>query len=586
MNENQTMNNNHPDFEGCASKFNVRCTDGKTISQTAFSAAHGKKVPLVWQHYVAEPENILGHAYLEVREDGLYAKGYFNNNNKALQIKNAVMHGDLDALSVCATEIRSQGGIVTFGNVREISLCVAGANPGAKIENITIQHSDGTKTVDPDEAIITSGICITVKSNDVSTGQNGNNQTLSHSNGEKSIKDIYDAMTDDEKDVVAAIVAAAIKPEGGSDMSHTNVNLFESQNKDGESNSGILKHSFTADDKANIMKAAIDCGSFKSACVQHAQTYGIEPIDILFPDAKAIMEKPDFIKRNTEWVSSVVNAAHHSPFSRIKMVHADITADEARAKGYVKGNLKKDEVIKLLKRVTSPTTIYKKQKFDRDDLIDITWDIIPWILAEMRLMLNEEIARAVILGDGREEDDEDKINEDAIRPIYKEADLYTIRETISSSATPGDIIERVIRSYENYNGSGGPVLFTTYKTITDMLLIKDGMGRRLYNTMAELSSALMVSKIIEVPVMKNQTRTAGGKTYDLLGIIVNMKDYTIGADKGGEISSANDFDIDYNQYKYLLETRISGSLTVPKSAIILEKESSTTPTKPPSTENS
>jgi hypothetical protein len=471
---------------------------------------------------------------------------------------------DIEALSIHANDLKQKGSDVLHGNIRELSLVLTGANPGALIDNLTFQHSNGSTETDDNEAIIYSG-------SDVVAGM------LNHADEGKTVQDVFDTLNEEQKTVVYAMLTEALDNGQNESMSQSSENNEEEKNemkhnvfekKSGESTKNTLTHAQCLE----IFSTAQKCGSLKDAFLQHTVTYGIENIDFLFPDAKSIGE-PSMIDRDQSWVQGVLSGTNHSAFSRIKMVHADITADEARALGYIKGGLKKEEVITLLKRITAPQTIYKKQKLDRDDIIDITdLDIVAWLRREMRGKLDEELARAVLIGDGRSIESTDKIKEDCIRPIWKDSVLYSHKVTLDSTKETEDIIEAIIRSRTEYKGSGNPALYITPTLLTDMILLKDLTGNRLYKTEAELAATLRVSKIIEVVVMENQTRENENEdNVTLLAILVNLKDYTMGADKGGAVSMFDDFDIDYNQYKYLIETRCSGSLTVPKSAIVFEQ---------------
>lgn len=573
------------DFSGYATRNDLRCSDGRIIRQDAFAENDGQTVPLVWQHVHSDPTNVLGHALLENREDGVYAYCKLNGTESGNNARELVRHGDIDSLSIFATKLTQNGPNVMHGDIKEVSLVLSGANPGAFIDNLCIAHADGSYVDIDDEAVITSGEPIEY----LAHGGYGYDYDpyLYHEDDDyddedddeddddgETIGEIFDTLSEKQKNVVYAIIGQALhdqqKPSmkgGDDDMKH---NVFDT---DEVLTGATLSH----DEISAIVNDAKKCGSFKEAFLAHTQTYGIENIDILFPDAKNVTPTPDYIKRDMEWVSTVISGTHHSPFSRIKSTAADITAEEARARGYVKGNKKKEEVISLLKRVTTPTTIYKKQRLDRDDIIDITTlDVVSWLKKEMRMMLDEEIARAILVSDGREADSEDKINEENIRPIWKEDDMYAHHIELANDFKPTDFIESIIRSRKLYKGSGSPTLFITTDTLVDMLLLKDEMGRYLYNTEAELISKLRVSRIVEVPVMENQKRTvgSGATAYEtqLLAIYVNLKDYTVGADKGGQISMFDDFDIDYNQYKYLIETRMSGCLIHPKSALVFEKK--------------
>lgn len=576
------------DFGGYATRNDLKCTDGRTIRKDAFKDCDGKVVPIVWQHVHDDPSNVLGHGLLENREDGVYIYGSLNNTPKGKDAKEQIQHGDITFLSIWANQLKESNGDVLHGDIKEVSLVLAGANPGATIDNISFAHSDGSIVDADDEAIITTGVRISL--DDVEHSEEGDpapNPTpepvISHAAGEgKSMQDIFNGMTDEQKNVVYAMLAymegAMLEQSeltGGITMKK---NIFDGSTVKDE---GItLSHSQIQE----IFDDAEKMGSLKQSIISHAATYGIENIDILFPDAKTITPTPDMIKRDTDWVNVFLNGARHVPFARIKSTAADITADEARARGYIKGNLKKEEVIKVMKRITTPTTVYKKQKLDRDDIIDITdFNVVSWIKAEMRVMLNEEIARAGLLGDGRdpEEDEDDKINEENIRPIYSDDDMYAHHLAIDAETvtTEEGVLDAIVEGMENYEGTGMPIMFTTQNQIIKWKLLKDKVGRKLFATEADLASYLGVSGLVPVPVMKGMQRvTEEGETpskvtttYDLVGIIVNPADYTYGADKGGQISMFDDFDIDYNQYKYLLETRTSGCLTHPKSALVVEK---------------
>lgn len=570
------------DFAGYATKNNLKCSDGRIIRQDAFKHQDGMRVPLVWHHLHDSPDNVLGHAVLENREDGVYAYATFNNTSKGKTAKELVEHGDIQCLSIFANHLKQKVNDVVHGMIQEVSLVIGGANPGAKIENLSFEHADGSYEKDNEEAIITCGESLV------------HGDDLSHADDPEkgeTVQDIIDTMNEKQKNVMYALIEDAVasvedEEEGddeGSSMEHSDEggdgmaikNIFEGS--DTKTHGPVLTH----EDFVTIMENAAECKSFKKAFLAHAEaTYGIENIEILFPDAKTVTPTPDFIKRDTEWVSEILNGVKHSPFTRIKSTAADITAEEARARGYMKGNLKKEEVMKLLSRVVGPTTIYKKQKLDRDDIIDITdFNVVSWLWSEMRLMLNEELARAILVGDGRPvlltggERNPDKIDEDCIRPIWKEPELYAPRIQIPSGATPDDMIEAVIRNRKQYKGKGSPKLYAEDNWITDILLLKDKIGRRLYRTRQEIASELNVTGITDIPVMENQTRTDdSGKTWKLLGIVINLGDYTIGTDRGGEIATFDQFDIDFNQYKYLMETRCSGTLTHPKSALIIEQE--------------
>jgi hypothetical protein len=581
------------DFSGYATKNNVKCSDGRTIKKDAFKDNDGQTVPLVWQHMHNEPTNILGHAVLENREDGTYAYGFFNTTPAGVTAKTLVLAKDIVALSIYANQLEQEGKNVIHGAIREVSLVMAGANPGALIDNLNFAHADGSNSVDEEEAIIFTGLQIKLEEEVVHAEPKKEVPPVPKE--DKTVQDIINELTDEQKNVVFALLADA-EEAGAASVDPANVehsdegekmktNVFEGKAKAGNT----LSHS----EFALIAKEAMDNGiTLKNAFIAHEAApgtdgergvdYGIGNLSILFPDATNVTNPPTFITRNMEWVGRVLSGTKHSPFSRIKSMTADITADEARAKGYITGNFKKAEVFSLLQRVTTPQTIYKKQKLDRDDIIDITTlDVVSWMKAEMRVMLNEEIARAVLIGDGRDVISEDKIKEANVRPIYTDDNLYSHHISISGDLAVEDMMDQIIRSMEHYKGSGSPTLFLSTSTLADMMLVRDKMGRRLYSTKSELAGALLVSDIVDVNILNDLVRTVGegpaAVEMTLVGIIVNLKDYTIGADRGGEINLFDDFDIDYNQYKYLLETRISGALTLPKSALVIE----TTPPTPP-----
>lgn len=589
------------DFAGWATRNNLRCTDGRVIMKDAFKDNNGHRVPLVWNHQHNDPNNILGHADLENREEGVYAYCKFNDTANGQNAKMIVEHGDVTALSIFANGLKQQGSNVLHGAIREVSLVLAGANPGAFIESV-IRHGE----MSDEEAVIYTGEQISLyhaddqqeteseeKAAETDEGASiahADESTEAAASEEETVADVFDTLTDKQKNVVYALIGKALEEgdgeaeeseeddketdtvqhnEGGNNNMKKNV--FDQQNTQ------ELKHNaLTPEAQAAIIGDAKRYGSMKESVLQHADTYGIQQIDWLFPEARTLNNPPEFIKRDTDWVQKVMGAVHHSPFARIKSVFADITEDDARAKGYMKGNLKNEEVFSLLKRTTSPTTVYKKQKMDRDDVADITdFDAIAWLKTEMRMMLNEELARAYLIGDGRLASSDDKINEQNIRPIAKDEALFTIQAqvAVASTATADDVAKEFIRSAikvrKNYKGSGNPTLFTTEDMLTDMLLLEDSIGHALYADEAALARKLRVREIVTVPVMEGVNGKNGGA---LLGIIVNLADYNVGADRGGAINMFDDFDIDYNQQKYLIETRCSGALTKPYSAIALEKK--------------
>ena len=610
------------DFQGWASKNNLLCTDGRVIRENAFAHQNGAVVPLVWNHRHDTPSAIIGKATLVNKPDGVYCYGLFNNTKFGKMCKELVAHGDVTSLSILANQLKQKGHDVMHGMIREVSLVLAGANPQAFIEDMDLAHGEDAEyeaRIYPQEPIICHGDDdfeeeepentpaeenpegnptneSEPESDPTPANQNGEenpvennpatNPELQHADGsEETIQDVIDSMNEKQKNVMYYLVATA-REENKEDptMAH---NAFES----GANTTAQL----TRENFALLAKEAKACSSLKEAVLAHMDDmeglsdalmhadYGIENVDYLFSDASNVTRQPQFIQRSMSWVSGVMSDVHHVPFSRIKSVFADITADEARAKGYLKGKLKKEEVFTLLKRSTTPQTIYKKQKLDRDDIIDIVdFDVVAWLKSEMRMMLNEEIARAILVSDGRSTASDDKIKEDNIRPIWTDADLYTIKVGIDSVTYNDDdklakeFTRQCIKSRKDYKGSGNPALYTTEEMLTNMLLLEDGIGHRLYKTEEELRTALRVSKIVTVPVMEGLTREvtheADSKAYthSLLGIIVNLTDYTVGADKGGAVSMFDDFDIDYNQQKYLIETRCSGALTKPYSAITIE----------------
>lgn len=573
------------DFSGWATRANLKCSDGRTIMKDAFKENDGKTVPLVWNHQHNDPLNVLGHALLENRENGVYAYCTFNDTESGLAAKQLVEHGDVSALSIYANKLKQQGGNVLHGAIREVSLVLAGANPGAYIDSI-ISHGEESE----EEAVIFTGESIEMyhaedikgekkdMAEEVKKPAAENDKPAEQK--EETVQEVFNTLSEKQKTVVYAIIGQALedagvsdkdnKSEGEEDMKH---NVFENDNQDNtlihKDNGEALTHS----DVEAVFSDAKRYGSLKDSCLAH----GITNIDYLFPEAQTVGEVPGLISRDMDWVSKLMSKVHHSPFSRIKSIFANLTEDEARAKGYIKGNLKKEEVFSLLKRSTTPTTIYKKQKLDRDDVVDITdFDVVNFLKAEMRTMLDEEIARAVLVGDGRLASSDDKINEQNIRPIWTDADLYTIKYkvTFDANATADQkakaFIRAAVKSRKEYKGSGNPILFTTEDMLTDCLLLEDTTGRVIYDTVDKLKTALRVSDIVTVPVMEGLSRTSGSDTMNLMGLIVNPNDYNVGADKGGAVNMFDDFDIDYNQQKYLIETRCSGALTKPYSAIALE----------------
>lgn len=626
------------DFCGWATKNNLLCSDGRTIRGNAFAKQDGTRVPLVWQHGRNDPTNILGYADLEKKPDGVMAFCNFNDSELAQNAKVAVEHGDIDDLSIYANHLtQDENRNVYDGSIKEVSLVVSGANPGAHIIDTAIMHGDGTQET-IDEAEIRTGEGISINYDEFQHADDEGDNTMASNQGSQggsSVKDLFESalkkLSDDEQKAIYAVIGMASDQGESDDDDEAEQDDFYDDEDDyiEQSDEGGYDMSFNAfdqdsyvaaptdyhdvlehDDVHNIMEGMKRYGTLKesvenyladSDVLEHGDgnldlSYGISNIDMLFPDAKAITNTPEFIKRETEWVATVMNATKHMPYTRIKSMFADITADEARARGYITGKLKKEEVFSLLKRTTDPQTIYKKQKLDRDYVLDITdFDVVVWIKSEMRIMLDEEIARAILVGDGRSASDEDHIQEAHIRPIWKEAELFTIYQRVNYKDSDDDnakgraFINAAIKSRKDYKGSGSPTLFTTEDKLTDLLLMTDTTGRDLYTSVEQLATKLRVSKIVTVPVMEGLVREAdavnhptydvAGKKYALDGIIINLSDYAVGSDKGGQVSMFDDFDIDYNQQKYLIETRISGALIKPKSAIILEHETTAASTE-------
>lgn len=573
-------------FSGWATRNNLTCGDGRVIRKDAFKDNDGKKVSLVWNHEHNDPLAVLGHAFLENREDGVYAYGYFNDSEAGQAAEKLVHNGDVSSLSIWANKLKQNtlpNGCkeVVHGEIRELSLVLAGANPGAYIDCV-MAHSD-----DADEDSISelyAGYNENIVIHSAESNEKEENEMaddIKKTDGEETVEDVFNTLTEKQKTVVYAMIGQIMEDDGINDddddenndeMGHSEGDDYMKRNvfDNDEQQDEVLSHAAME----TIIGDAKRFGSLKESFLAHADEYGIEQIDYLFPEAKTLNNPPEFIKRDTGWVSTVMGAVHHTPFSRIKSVFANITEDEARAKGYIKGNLKKEEVFSLLKRTTTPTTIYKKQKLDRDDVIDITdFDVVAWLKSEMRIMLDEEIARAILIGDGRLSSSDDKINESNIRPVVSDSELYTIRQKVSvaTNATDDDkakaMIKSAVKARKNYKGSGNPTFYTTEDWLTNALLLEDTQGHRLYKNDADVAAAMRVSKIVTVPVMEGVKGPEGG---DLIGIIVNLADYNVGADKGGAVNMFDDFDIDYNQQKYLIETRCSGALVKPYSAIELE----------------
>lgn len=582
------------DFSGWATRNDLKCSDGRVIRRDAFKHDDGIKVPLVWNHQHNDPRNVLGHAWLENRPEGVYTYGFFNDSESGEIGKILVKHGDICALSIYANQLQQRGCDVLHGEIREVSLVHAGANPGAFIDSM-LKHGENSD----DEAIIYTGMPLYLSHSDADKQEDkaddGEKKETSEkkddpekktdSDEEKTVADVINSMTEEQKNVMYAMIGRAMDDQGESGPESEDNNDDDSKggtntmkhnvfDKDDRQKENVLVHSdgseVSSEEISTIFGDIKRYGSLKDSVLAH----GIDNVDYLFPDAQTLANTPEFIQRDTGWVKKVMSGVHHTPFSRIKSIFADITEDDARAKGYFKGKLKKEEVFGLLKRTTTPTTVYKKQKMDRDDVVDITdFDVVAWLKSEMRMMLDEELARAYLIGDGRLASSDDKINEQNIRPIFKDEELYTIQATVSvqSSATEDDkareFIRTAIKARKNYKGSGQPTLYTTEDILTDCLLLTDTTGRDLYTDVAQLAKKLRVKEIVTVPVMEGVNGKNGGA---LMGIIVNLADYNVGADRGGAVNMFDDFDIDYNQQKYLIETRCSGALIKPYSAIALE----------------
>lgn len=562
------------DFKGWATKAGLRCTDGRTIMPDAFAHQDKMQVPLVWQHGHSDPENVLGHALLENRKEGVYAYCFFNKSNKAAHAATLVDHKDIRYMSIWANQLVERNGQVFHGAIREVSLVLAGANPGAVIESVTIRHSDGDTTTLEDEVIVFSG-------EEVEVIQHADGGDSGSGGSDPTIQEIYDSMTEEQQQVLHYMVGAALEEAGaGGDGSLQQDGLNGNNEQEG---SGMTRNIFEGagdktttpvishDDMKAIVASAEKLGSFKDAVEEYALAHGINDIEVLFPEATQLTAAPEFFARRTEWVNVVLGGARKTPFSRIRTATADLTFDEARAKGYIKGNMKKEEFFGTSRRTTTPQTVYKKQKLDRDDIIDITdFDVVAWLKGEMRLMLDEELGRAVLLGDGREVDDEDKISEEHIRPIATDDEFYTIYVNVNvddASSSVQETIDAIVLNRQYYRGTGQPDMFTTETFIAQVLLLKDTLGRRIYTSLDQLATELRVGRIVPVEVMNEYP--------NIVAVLVNMNDYVIGADKGGQVAMFEDFDIDYNQHKYLIETRISGALVRPKSAMVVQKVTGT-----------
>lgn len=575
------------DFSGWATRNDIRCSDGRTIRRGAFAEQDGATVPLVWNHNHVDADNVLGHAILENRDQGVYAYCFFNDTKQGNNAKELVTHGDICSLSIFANQLKQNGGDVIHGAIREVSLVLAGANPGAKIENI-MAHGDNSE----EEAIIYND------SDEINLAHSEEKEKMEEENKEKTVKDVIDSMTEEQRNVMYALIGEAIestKNESDDDQSNEEENqmkhnAFENEDQTKKEETETLSHS----EFMEIVSEAKRKGSMKDAFLDHNITeipylaHSITNVGNLFPESKAVSRVPEVVDRDQTWVGNVMASVKHTPFSRVKSFYANITADEARAKGYVKGAKKVEEVITALKRTTDPQTVYKLQKMDRDDIIDITdFDVVAWLKGEMRGKLDEEIARAILIGDGRSSSSADKVDPLKIRPVYQDDTTYTIKRILTRASGADDsafakaFIKDVVKSRKEYKGSGNPTLYTTEDMLTSMLLIEDTTGRVIYDTIEKLKTALRVRDIVTVPVMENVGRedTGAKKKWNLLGVLVNLSDYNVGADKGGSVNMFDDFDINYNKYEYLIETRCSGALVKPYSAITFEEEISTAPGK-------
>ena len=568
------------DFSGWATRNDIRCSDGRTIRRGAFAEQDGTTVPLVWNHNHADADNVLGHAILENRDQGVYAYCFFNNTKQGNNAKELVTHGDICSLSIFANQLKQNGGDVIHGAIREVSLVLAGANPGAKIENI-MAHGDNSE----EEAIIYND------SDEINLAHSEEKEKMEEENKEKTVKDVIDSMTEEQRNVMYALIGEAIESTKGEDESNEEENkmkhnAFENEDQNQKEETQTLSHS----EFMEIVSEAKRKGSMKDAFLEHNITeipylaHSITNVGNLFPESKAVSRVPEVVDRDQTWVGNVMASVKHTPFSRVKSFYANITADEARAKGYVKGAKKVEEVITALKRTTDPQTVYKLQKMDRDDVTDITdFDVVAWLKGEMRGKLDEEIARAILIGDGRSSSSADKVDPLKIRPIYQDDTTYTIKRILTRASGADDsafakaFIKDVVKSRKEYKGSGNPTLYTTEDMLTSMLLIEDTTGRVIYDTIEKLKTALRVRDIVTVPVMENvgHEDTGAKKKWNLLGVLVNLSDYNVGADKGGSVNMFDDFDINYNKYEYLIETRCSGALVKPYSAITFEEEIST-----------
>lgn len=585
------------DFSGWATKYDQLCSDGRTIMRHAFDDVNGKRVPLVWMHKHDSPFNVIGHADLESRPEGVYTYCKFNDTDAAKHAQQSLSNGDLNALSIYANQLKQKNGSVFHGVIREVSLVLSGANPEAIIDYPVITHADGSFEETFTEAVIWSGdeisnepVMADIKHASKDADEAKEEDDMAE-NSDKTVKEVFDSLSEEQKNVVYFMIGKALEENGAADDEYDDDEYDDDDMEQYAFGGDYMKHNvfdvYDEDDEVlshdamdTMIKDGKRFGSLKESVLAHAEDYGIDGLEWLFPEDRNLNTTPEWIKRDTDWVKIVMSGVHHTPFSRVKSTFANITEDEARAKGYIKGKMKKEEVFSLLKRSTTPQTVYKKQKIDRDDQIDITdFDVVAWLKGEMRLMLDEELARAYLIGDGRLPSDDDKISEEHIRPIANDADLFTIKMAVTSGTgdaaadiTARNMIRAAIKARKEYKGSGNPTLFTTEDYLTDMLLLEDTLGHSLYKTEQELATKMRVSRIVTVPVMEG----AKVDDKDLMGIIVNLADYNVGADKGGAINMFEDFDIDYNQEKYLIETRCSGALTKPYSAIVLFKDETPT----------
>lgn len=558
--------NDVADFDGWATVAGIKCSDGRVISHHAFEQNDGAVVPLVWQHGHDNVTNVLGHAQLEKKPEGVYAYGFFNGSQQAEHARELIEHGDVTAMSIFANNLKQNGNVVQHGNIVEVSLVLKGANPKATIENVTMSHSDGEGY----SAIIKMG------DGDVThedfEGSDSSDSEDESSDEDKTIGEILSTLTEEQLEAVNYLIAAAIDGES-EDSEETNEETEEDMKHNVFEGDKSPENTLSHTDFAELVEAAKRNNATLLEELKHAD-YGIDNIGYLFPDAKSVTDEPTFLDRDQSWVSVVMNGTKHSPFARIKSVFADIRDDKARAKGYAKKAQKKtEEVIKLLTRTTSPTTIYKKQRLDRDDIVDITdFNVVSWLKNEMKGKLNEEIARAILIGDGRQITDPDRVDDEAIRPILKENDLYAFHKSLDANTTDETLVDDIVLASADLEGSGSPTLFISKKRLVKMLLMKDKNGRRLYETEASLASAIGVTKIVTVPQFEGLEHEIKGANHELLAIVVDLRDYTIGSNAGAELGMAESFDIDFNQYKYLMETRLSGSLTAPYSALTISRK--------------